>query len=121
SVRVAIADIHHKSAEEDRKLLKAVRRLNETNPMIGLRGVRLGVVIPGLYKMQSRAILEAAAERTRAGGNPQVEIMIPLVATVQELEAVRQSVIEVAEQVQQQSGVELNYLIGTMIELPRAT
>src|SRR5699024_1517616 len=50
SVRVAIADIHHKSAEEDRKLLKAVRRLNETNPMIGLRGVRLGVVIPGLYK-----------------------------------------------------------------------
>lgn len=120
SVRVAVADLHHKSANEDRKLLKAVRRLHEANPMIGLRGVRLGIVIPGLFTMQARAILEAAAERKLAGDDPRVEIMIPLVGAVQELEAVRQSIIDIADQVQRDSGADLDYLIGTMIELPRA-
>jgi len=120
SVKVAVADLHHKSANEDRKLLKAVRRLHEANPMIGLRGVRLGIVIPGLFTMQARAILEAAAERKLAGGDPRVEIMIPLVSAVQELEAVRQSIIDIAEEVQRDSGVDLDYLVGTMIELPRA-
>ena len=67
----------------------AVKRLHEENPMLGLRGVRLGIVIPGLFAMQARAILEAAAMRIKAGGDPQPEIMIPLVATVQELELVK--------------------------------
>lgn len=120
SVKVAVADLHHKSAEDDRKLLTAVRRLHESNPMIGLRGVRLGIVIPGLFTMQARAILEAAAQRQQAGGSPRVEIMIPLVAAVQELETVRQSIIEIADEIQRDTGVDLAYLVGTMIELPRA-
>ena len=71
-------------------MLQAVHKLHEQNPMLGLRGVRLGVVIPGLFEMQSRAILEAAAERIKAGGVPRVEIMVPLVANVQEFETVKQ-------------------------------
>ena len=61
------------------RLLEAVRRLHEQNPMLGLRGVRLGLVIPGLFDMQVRAIAEAAADRVKAGGDPHPEIMIPLV------------------------------------------
>ena len=67
--------------KRQRKLLAAVKRLHEENPMLGLRGVRLGIVIPGLFTMQARAILEAAAARRQAGGDPRPEIMIPLVAT----------------------------------------
>src|SRR5699024_3605010 len=85
SMRVAVEDARHESAEEDRALLRAVQRLHETNPMMGLRGVRLGIVLPGLFVMQARAILQAAVARQKAGGNPIVEIMIPLVAAVQEL------------------------------------
>jgi pyruvate,orthophosphate dikinase len=88
--------------------------------MLGLRGVRLGVVIPGLFEMQSRAILEAAAERIKAGGVPRVEIMVPLVANVQEFETVKQDIIQVAREVRTETGVYLEFLVGTMIELPRA-
>ena len=70
-------------------LLAAVRRLHEQNPMLGLRGVRLGLVIPGLFAMQVRAIAEAAAAVKAAGGDPRPEIMVPLVGAVQELEMVR--------------------------------
>jgi len=101
-------------------LLQAVHKLHEQNPMLGLRGVRLGVVIPGLFAMQSRAILEAAAERVRAGGVPRVEIMIPLVGAVQEFETVKQDIIQVAREVRAEKGVQLDFLVGTMIELPRA-
>ena len=69
---------------------QAVERLHESNPMLGLRGVRLGLVIPGLFALQVRAIAEAAAERKQAGGDPQAEIMIPLVGAVQELELIRE-------------------------------
>ena len=88
--------------------------------MLGLRGVRLGVVIPGLFAMQARAILEAAAERILVGGVPRVEIMVPLVADVQEFETVKQDIIQVARDVRTETGVHLEFLIGTMIELPRA-
>ena len=88
--------------------------------MLGLRGVRLGVVIPGLFEMQARAILEAASERILAGGRPRVEIMVPLVAAVQEFETVKQDIIQVARDVRSETGVNLEFLIGTMIELPRA-
>ncbi|NUP80863.1 MAG: pyruvate, phosphate dikinase [Nonomuraea sp.] len=96
--------------DKDRRLLAAVKRLHEQNPMLGLRGVRLGLVIPGLFAMQVRAIAQAAAEVP--GARP--EIMIPLVAAVQELESVR----EEAARILAEAGVEA--LIGTMIEVPRA-
>ena len=90
SVQVALEDERNNSKSRHRKLLDAVRRLHEQNPMLGLRGVRLGIVIPGLFTMQARAILEAAADRIAAGGEAQPEIMIPLVASVRELDLVRE-------------------------------
>ena len=120
SVRVAVAEAGGEDPGRDRDLLAAVRRLHEANPMLGLRGVRLGLVVPGLYGMQVRAIAEAAAERKLAGGDPRVEIMIPLVGAVQELEIMRDEAVSVLADVSATRGVELDYPIGTMIELPRA-
>ncbi|WP_374991070.1 pyruvate, phosphate dikinase [Streptomyces sp. LHD-70] len=120
SVRVALAESRKDSNENDLRLLQAVHRLHEQNPMLGLRGVRLGLVIPGLFTMQVRAIAEAAAERKNAKGDPRAEIMIPLVGTVQELEIVREDAEKVIAEVQEQTGVELKLALGTMIELPRA-
>jgi pyruvate,orthophosphate dikinase len=101
-------------------MLQAVHKLHEQNPMLGLRGVRLGLVIPGLFAMQSRAILEAAALRIKAGGVPRVEIMVPLVGAVQEFESVKDDIIKVARDVRTETGAHLEFLVGTMIELPRA-
>jgi pyruvate,orthophosphate dikinase len=120
SVRVAVAEARGEKREGDLRMLQAVHRLHEQNPMLGLRGVRLGVVIPGLFAMQSRAILEAAALRIKAGGVPRVEIMVPLVANVQEFETVKQDIIQVARDVRAETGSHLEFLVGTMIELPRA-
>ncbi|GAA3438116.1 pyruvate, phosphate dikinase [Kutzneria kofuensis] len=120
SVRVAVAESRGEQRENDLRLLQAVHRLHEQNPMLGLRGVRLGVVIPGLFQMQARAILEAAAQRIKAGGVPRVEIMVPLVANVQEFETVKQDIIQVAREVRESESTHLEFLIGTMIELPRA-
>jgi pyruvate,orthophosphate dikinase len=108
-----------KATEKERVLLGHVRRLHEENPMLGLRGVRLGILIPGLFEMQCRAILEAAADRLDAGGDPHPEIMVPLVASVREFDVVRRRIEEVAEEVQTARG-EIPFLLGTMIELPRA-
>jgi pyruvate,orthophosphate dikinase len=120
SVRVAVAEARGEKREGDLRMLQAVQKLHEQNPMLGLRGVRLGVVIPGLFEMQARAILEAAAERIKAGGAPHVEIMVPLVANVQEFETVKAHIIDVAREVRSETGVHLEFLVGTMIELPRA-
>jgi pyruvate,orthophosphate dikinase len=90
--------------------------MHEQNPMLGLRGVRLGLVIPGLFAMQVRAIAEAAATVKQAGGDPHPEIMVPLVGAVQELETVRAE----AERVLAEVGGGVQSLIGTMIEVPRA-
>ncbi|CAL9452794.1 Pyruvate, phosphate dikinase [Streptomyces sp. enrichment culture] len=120
SVRVALAESRQEPHENDLRLLQAVHRLHEQNPMLGLRGVRLGLVIPGLFTMQVRAIAEAAAERKGAKGDPRAEIMIPLVGTVQELEIVREEADKVIAEVQEATGTELKLAIGTMIELPRA-
>ncbi|NBM17093.1 pyruvate, phosphate dikinase [Streptomyces sp. GC420] len=120
SVRVALAESRKDPNENDLRLLQAVHRLHEQNPMLGLRGVRLGLVIPGLFTMQVRAIAEAAAERKNAKGDPRAEIMIPLVGTVQELEIVRDEAEQVIAEVQEATGVELKLALGTMIELPRA-
>ncbi|MGN9758901.1 pyruvate, phosphate dikinase [Streptomyces sp. SD31] len=120
SVRVALAESRQEPHENELRLLQAVHRLHEQNPMLGLRGVRLGLVIPGLFTMQVRAIAEAAAERKNAKGDPRAEIMIPLVGTVQELEIVREEADQVVAEVEAATGVKLKLSIGTMIELPRA-
>ncbi|WP_335936983.1 pyruvate, phosphate dikinase [Streptomyces sp. PTD5-9] len=120
SVRVALAEARQDANENDLRLLQAVHKLHEQNPMLGLRGVRLGLVIPGLFAMQVRAIAEAAAERKNAKGDPRAEIMIPLVGTVQELEIVREEADQVIAEVEAATGARLKLTIGTMIELPRA-
>ncbi len=118
SVKVALAGPD--ASSHDRRLLDAVRRLHETNPMLGLRGVRLGLVIPGLFAMQVRAIALAASERKKAGSNPQPEIMIPLTASVQEMEIAREEAEQVLAEVAKETGVHVHAMIGTMIEVPRA-
>ncbi|MFJ9870190.1 pyruvate, phosphate dikinase [Streptomyces sp. NPDC101165] len=104
----------------DRELLDAVERLHEQNPMLGLRGVRLGLAVPGLMAMQVRAIAEAVTDRLDAGGRPRAEIMIPLVATAEELRQARAEAERVLAQVAAETGRPLDLPIGTMIELPRA-
>src|SRR5690606_323238 len=107
------------------KSLEAVRhrviQWREANPMLGHRGCRLGISYPEIYEMQARAIFEAAAEVGRETGNPVIpEIMIPLVATARELELLKEVVDRIGREVQQANNVKIDYLVGTMIELPRA-
>ncbi|WP_322766770.1 pyruvate, phosphate dikinase [Frankia sp. Cr1] len=121
SVRLGIATATGQPVSDgDGALLEAVRRLHEQNPMLGLRGVRLGLLIPGLFALQVRAIAEAAVRCRRAGGDPHPEIMVPLVAAVQELEVVRDQAEQVLREVATETGVDVPALIGTMIEVPRA-
>jgi pyruvate,orthophosphate dikinase len=120
SVRVAIAEERGEHDEAATRLLAAVHSMHEENPMLGLRGVRLGLVVPGLFTMQVRAIAEAAAERKKAGGDPHPEIMIPLVGAVQELEAIREETEAVLAEVAEAESVDVPATIGTMIEVPRA-
>ncbi|MEW2614775.1 pyruvate, phosphate dikinase [Streptomyces sp. NPDC047880] len=121
AVRIAAAEAHGLPVgAHDAELLDAVNRMHEENPMLGLRGVRLGLVAPGLVAMQVRAIAEAVAERRRAGGDPRAEIMVPLIDTVEELRLVRQEVEQVLAEVSKATGVPVECPVGTMIELPRA-
>jgi pyruvate,orthophosphate dikinase len=120
AVRVAVAKATGKPDEGDERLLAAVERLHESNPMLGLRGVRLGLVLPGLYAMQVRAVAEAAAARVRAGGRPLVEIMVPLVGSVMELHLIRDEIDGIIAEIAADTGTSLEIPIGTMIELPRA-
>ncbi|MET0965953.1 MAG: putative PEP-binding protein, partial [Nakamurella sp.] len=120
TVKVALADAAGKVDEADVKLLAAVERLHETNPMLGLRGVRLGLLIPGLFALQVRAIAEAFCDQLAAGKHPQVEIMVPLVGSVMELHLVRDEADLILAEVAEQRGMKLTLPIGTMIELPRA-
>jgi pyruvate,orthophosphate dikinase len=121
AVEVALGKERGQDVAEQEKVLRKVNELHEANPMLGLRGVRLGIVKPGLYAMQVRAICEAAAQVRKEGRDPKVEIMIPLVATRPELEQTRAELEPIATQVLQAEGVELSHLEwGTMIELPRS-
>jgi pyruvate,orthophosphate dikinase len=120
AVKVAKAEQRGDDPGHDAHLLAAVRHMHEHNPMLGLRGVRLGLVIPGLFAMQTRAIAEAAAECALAGGNPRPEIMVPLVSAVQELETVRAETERVMLEVSAATGTDIAAPIGTMIEVPRA-
>jgi pyruvate,orthophosphate dikinase len=105
---------------EKEKLLHAVEAMREANPMLGLRGVRLSILFPGIVEMQTRAILQAAAEVRKRGIEPHPEIMIPLVSHVNELKAVREQLEKVAAEVIAETGEQIPYKFGTMIELPRA-
>ncbi|MFJ3306677.1 pyruvate, phosphate dikinase [Streptomyces sp. NPDC086549] len=121
AVRVAAAEARGDVPDpHDADLLDAVNRMHEENPMLGLRGVRLGLVVPGLVAMQVRAIAEAVVERVRAGGSPEAEIMVPLVGAVEELRIEREEVERVLAEVSEESGVPVHCPVGTMIELPRA-
>ncbi len=120
AVRVARAEERGADSEADLRMLQAVNRLSEANPMLGLRGVRLGLVLPGLFALQVQAIAEAACFRQRMGGDPRAEIMVPLVGSIQELELVIDEAVDVLAAVSDAHGCTLEFPIGTMIELPRA-
>ncbi len=120
-VEIAVAEATDGEVDpRRRKLLEAVSRLHESNPMIGLRGVRLGLVIPGLFAVQVRALAEAAAALRGEGRDPRPEVMVPLVSTVQELEIVREEAEQILAAVAAETGQDVATLIGTMIEIPRA-
>ena len=119
-VRVALAQERGEDHADDDRILVAVNRLHESNPMLGLRGVRLGLVVPGLYALQVRALAEATIARIDAGGNPMPEIMVPLVGSARELLLIRDEMEQVLAEVSTSAGREISMPIGTMIELPRA-
>ncbi len=106
--------------EEKRRLLARVEELHEFNPMLGLRGCRLGITMPEITRMQARAVVEAACELAKEGKKIVPEIMIPLVGMVSEMKSQKDLVREVAQETMKRHNVKLSYLIGTMIELPRA-
>src|SRR6476620_11717767 len=123
AVKVALAEASGQTGPDvdaDRKLLGAVEKLHESNPMLGMRGVRLGLLTPGLFALQVRAVDEAASDLILAGKNPQIEIMVPLVGSVMELHLVRDESEEILAEVAAAQGGSLDDPIGTMIELPRA-
>lgn len=105
---------------ERESLLHAVERMREQNPMLGLRGIRLGILYPAIIDMQVTAILSAAVDLQRQGVDVRPEIMVPLVGTVNEMRIARARIERVARQVLDEAGVEVHYKIGTMIEIPRA-
>lgn len=109
-----------KDASEKEKLLNTVKELSEANPMMGLRGCRLGLMNPEINEMQVRAIFEAACDLKKEGMEVKPEVMIPLIGHVNELKTVRDELEKVAKKVMQEKGVEVDYQFGTMIEIPRA-
>src|SRR5690554_3706781 len=114
------AEIAKEMGIEPSVLAAKVESLAEFNPMLGFRGCRLGVVYPEIFKMQVRAIFEAACELVKKGKKVMPEVMIPLVGTTGEMKMIKEYAIEVAEAVIKEYGVKVEYMIGTMIEIPRA-
>ncbi len=105
---------------EDENMLKIVENLSESNPMMGLRGCRLGLTYPEINEMQVRAIFEAACDVKKQGINVMPYVMIPLIGHVNELKTAKEDLVKVAKEVMAQKGVEVTYKFGTMIEIPRA-
>ncbi len=106
--------------EEKKAMLAAVEAMREANPMMGMRGVRLSIVMPEIVEMQVRAIFEAACLEKKEGYDVKPEVMIPLVGHVNELKFIQERLKAVAEQVMEEQGVRVEYKFGTMIEIPRA-
>lgn len=121
SVELAVKEAKGETvSDEEKALLAAVKSHHEQNPMLGLRGVRLGLKLKGLFAMQVRAIAEATAELKKEGKDPKPEIMVPLIGSVKEMQIIRDMAVEVIAEVAEETGVELDLPIGNMIELPRA-
>lgn len=118
--KLQMTDPDSAELKEKELLLRKVRQLDEFNPMLGLRGCRLGIVYPEIYKMQANAIFYATSDLLSKGIEVEPEIMIPLVGHVNELKAMRQVVVEAAEKVAEETGKVVKYTVGTMIEIPRA-
>jgi pyruvate,orthophosphate dikinase len=118
-VKVTRAESAGGASEEDRELLATIKSLHEQNPMLGLRGCRLGLMIPDFVRIQTRAILNAQIAVKRAGGNPIAKIMIPLVGHVNELARTRELLESEAKAVESAADMEVDYKFGTMIEVPR--
>lgn len=120
-IKVAVAKATGEVDPADERMLTEVRRFHEQNPMLGLRGVRLGIYLPGLFALQMRALCEAAAVLVAKGLDPKPEIMVPLVGSVRELQLIREEGEAIIAEVQEAHGVNLSGVtIGAMIELPRA-
>ena len=120
-VKVAVAKATGEADPADEEMLATVRRFHEENPMLGLRGVRLGIYLPGLFALQMRALCEAAAELVAQGKDPRPEIMVPLVGSIRELQLIRAEGEGIIAEVAAEKGVDLSKVtIGAMIELPRA-
>ena len=115
-----IEDLAGKMGVEKRQIVEKIGMLKEANPMLGHRGCRLGIVYPEITEMQARALFEAACELVQEGKSPKPEIMIPLVGELRELELQAEVIRRTAEEVQKEMGVEIDFLVGTMIEIPRA-
>src|SRR6185312_2203831 len=116
-----IAEVAKAAGSTPGKLRARLIALHESNPMLGHRGCRLGITYPEIYEMQARAILEAALAVQEGGGEPvQLEIMVPLVGFKAELDMMKGRILAVAEQIKKERGKLPHFLIGTMIELPRA-
>lgn len=120
SVKVALDQKDGTTNPNDIKLLAALSRMHEANPMLGLRGVRLGIMFPGLFGLQISAIVEATIDLIKAGKSPHPEIMVPLVSTVAEFDPVRKEAEDIISRASEQANLELDIPIGTMIEVPRA-
>ncbi len=119
-VKVTKAEMSGGASDEDKQLLATIKSMHEQNPMLGLRGCRLGIMIPDFVKIQTRAILNAQVAVRRAGGNPIAKIMIPLVGHVNELKVTRALLAAEADKiVAAASDVSVDYKFGTMIEIPR--
>jgi pyruvate,orthophosphate dikinase len=118
-VKVTRAESTGGASEDDQDLLRTIKSMHEQNPMLGLRGVRLGLMIPDFVKVQTRAILNAQIAVKQAGGNPIAKIMIPLVGHVNELSVTKALLEAEAKAVEAKAGVEVDYKFGTMIEVPR--
>ncbi|HEU4385774.1 MAG TPA: pyruvate, phosphate dikinase, partial [Anaeromyxobacteraceae bacterium] len=115
-----IAQLSRATGKSVDRIKARIHELHESNPMLGFRGCRLGIKYPEITAMQARAVIEAAVDAKKAGLKAKPEIMIPLVATVQELELVRADIEQVAAEIEETTGVRPDFKVGTMIELPRA-
>lgn len=118
--KVATKKAKNEDFKADEKMLGIVENLSESNPMMGLRGCRLGLLYPEINEMQVKAIIQAAIDAKKEGVNVKLEIMVPLVGTVNELKEARKIIEQTANEVMQKNGVKIEYKVGTMIEIPRA-
>ena len=118
--KVATKKAKNEDYKDDEKMLSIVENLSESNPMMGLRGCRLGLLYPEINEMQVKAIIQAAIDAKKEGIDVKPEIMVPLVGTVNELKEARKIIEQTANDVMEKNGVQLEYKIGTMIEIPRA-